>query len=191
MLAKKLQAALDLNSASFATTTVLDLTIKGLADPNYAANCGRNVYKHSTEGTTKDIKSVADAAAKNWYSGNTVYNYQSGDTNDEKKLTEYQNFARMIWKSAHKVAFGMVDVKGADTIWVVGYYCFDKPAVGDGGASRAIADVKKNVGRYCIVDGYNDCYNQRGVLRHNERREAHAGYVPLVLDKEIAKAIQK
>jgi hypothetical protein len=37
---------------------------------------------------------------------------------------------------------------------------------------------------------YNDCYNQRALARHNEKREGHSGYLPLVLDTAIAKAIQ-
>jgi hypothetical protein len=139
-LAKKLQSALDIASATYDASKVLDL------GQDYNDNCGRNVYKH-TDATSKDIKSVAKAAAKDWYSGNTVYNYKNGDTTDEKKLKEYQNFARMMWKSSTKVAFGMVDVKGADTVWVVGYYCYDAPSVGDGNTARDIATVKKNVGR--------------------------------------------
>jgi hypothetical protein len=41
-----------------------------------------------------------------------------------------------------------------------------------------------------VTDGYNDCYNRRALARHNERREGHAGYSPLVFDPAIAKAIQ-
>lgn len=187
-LAKKLQSALDIASATYNEKSTLNL------GTDYNNNCKKNVYKH-TDATSKDIKSVAKAAAKNWYSGNTVYNYKNGDTTDEKKLKEYQNFARMMWKSSTKVAFGMVDAKTSDTVWVVGYYCYDAPSVGTDSSTRDIATVKKNVGRYCLVKdanggGYNDCYNQRALARHNERREGHSGYVPLALDTEIAKAIQ-
>jgi hypothetical protein len=142
-LAKVLQSALDISSATYSETSTLTLSSSGT---DYNSNCGKNVYKH-TAATSKDIKSVAKAAAADWYSGNTVYNYKNGDTTDEKKLKEYQNFARMMWKSSTKVAFGMVDVKGADTVWVVGYYCYDAPSVGDGNTARDIATVKKNVGR--------------------------------------------
>jgi hypothetical protein len=42
-----------------------------------------------------------------------------------------------------------------------------------------------------MVDGYNKCYNKRALERHNYWRESHSGYKPLVVDIEIAKAIQK
>jgi hypothetical protein len=174
-----------LNSASvtFSALTSLDL---GTA---YGQHCDKNVYKHDGA-VTKDIKAVSKAAAADWYSGNTVYDYKTGDMAkfDAKSQKLYENFARMIWKSSTKAAFGMTSHPGSDTVWVVGYYCYDKPVVS--GSGRSIATVLKNVGRYCFTGGYNDCYNQRALARHNERREAHSGYAPLVLDTEIAKAIQ-
>ena len=111
----------------------------------------------------------------------------------------YEQFARMLWKSSTKTAFGMIDRAGSDTVWVVGYYCYDKPVVADhyvtvGSTCKLIQKdtktVAANVGRDCFTGGYNDCYNQRAVASHNEKRERHAGYVPLVLDTDIAKAIQ-
>jgi hypothetical protein len=80
-LAKKLQSALDIASADFAESTVLE----NLGTEYGEKHCGRNVYKH-TDPTKKDIKSVAEAASEDWYSGNTVYNYMNGDTTDGKKL---------------------------------------------------------------------------------------------------------
>lgn len=93
----------------------------------------------------------------------------------------------MLWASSTKAAFGMIKQTSDDKVWIVGYYCFDSPNVGP---NRDISIVKKNVGRHCFVDGYNDCYNQRALNRHNEMREGHAGYIPLELDKDIAKSIQ-
>lgn len=174
---------MNIASVTFDESTPLDL---GTA---YGTACGKNVYKHHGA-ATKDIKAVSAAAAKDWYSGNAVYDYKTGDMAafDAKSRKLYENFARMMWKSSTKVAFGMINQSGSDTVWVVGYYCYDKPVVS--GSSRSIATVRKNVGRYCFIDGYNDCYNQRALARHNERREAHSGYVPLTLDTGIAKAIQ-
>jgi len=174
-----------LNAASvgFTEATSLDL------GTDYNTHCGKNVYKHA-DATSKDIKAVSKAAAANWYSGNTVYDYKTGDMAKFAAASEkpYENFTRMMWKSSTKVAFGMINAPGSDTVWVVGYYCYDKPAVE--AATRLSATVLKNVGRYCFTDGYNECYNQRALARHNERREGHSGYVPLVLDTDIAKAIQ-
>lgn len=174
-----------MNSASvtFTATTTLNL------GAGYTQHCDKNVYKHA-DATSKDIKAVSKAAAADWYSGNTVYDYKTGDMAkfDAKSQKLYENFTRMMWKSSTKVAFGMINQPGSDTVWVVGYYCYDKPVVS--GGTRVIATVLKNVGRYCFTDGYNDCYNQRALARHNERREGHSGYVPLVLDTDIAKAIQ-
>lgn len=70
----------------------------------------------------------------------------------------------MMWASSTKVAFGMIKQESTETVWIVGYYCFDKPIVGLG---KDISVVKKNVGRHCFIDGYNDCYNLRALTRHN------------------------
>jgi hypothetical protein len=134
------------------------------------------------------MKSVAQAAAQNWYSGNQYYDYANGDTNNIKKLAEYRSFARMIWSSSTKVAFGMVDDPLKEIIWVVGYYCFDAPQVD--ALVTDITVIKAHVGKYCMVNGYNECYNKRALERHNSWRESHSGYVPLKFDFEIAKAIQ-
>lgn len=182
-LAKKLQAQLNSKSATFSETTLLSV---GTA---FTANCAKNIYKHDGS-VTKDIKTVSKKATDDWYLGNKVYDYKTGDMAafDAKSRKLYENFTRMMWKSSTKVAFGMVNPPGSDTVWVVGYYCYDQPVVS--GVLRSIDTVRKNVGRYCFTNGYNDCYNQRALARHNERREAHAGYIPLALDTDIAKAIQ-
>jgi hypothetical protein len=101
----------------------------------------------------------------------------------------------MMWKASTKAAFGMINRSDSDTVWVVGYYCYDKPTVcvrncGSGVTTTSPSKVKENVGPYCVVDGYNDCYNRRALARHNEKREAHSGYAPLTFDAGIAKAIQ-
>jgi hypothetical protein len=48
---------------------------------------------------------------------------------------------------------------------------------------------KTNVGKLCLVNGYNVCYNDKALEAHNTAREKHEGYKPLKLDIEIAKAI--
>jgi len=176
---------------------------KGADGTDYEANCDKNVYKH-TPATSKDIKTVSEAAAAEWYRGNTAYDDKTGDMAkfDEKSKVLYENFARMMWKASTKAAFGMINPPGSDTVWVVGYYCYDKPVVtADGNDGKGevnakdrgerVANVRKNVGRSCFIDDYNDCYNRRARDRHNERRAAHEGHVPLELDTGIAKAIQK
>jgi hypothetical protein len=85
---------------------------------------------------------------------------------DADKKKSYQKFVRMMYKATTKVSFAMVKDPKEDIIWIVGYYCYKKPKTETGDRD----DIKKNVGRYCIVDGYNDCYNQRALSRHNERR---------------------
>jgi len=52
-----------------------------------------------------------------------------------------------------------------------------------------MVDEKKDKGGKITSYGYNDCYNQRALARHNEKREAHSGYVRLEFDADIAKAI--
>jgi hypothetical protein len=50
-------------------------------------------------------------------------------------------------------------------------------------------NYKTNVGKLCLKDGYNQCYNAKALEAHNTAREKHEGYKPLKLDIEIAKAI--
>jgi hypothetical protein len=73
-LAKKLQSELDKKSVGFTASTVLDL------GDSYKIEtlCGRNVFEHK-DTTSTDIKAVSKAAAADWYSGNTVYDYKTGD----------------------------------------------------------------------------------------------------------------
>jgi hypothetical protein len=159
----------------------------GTAD--YDTKCASNVYKHE-DATSTDIKVISKAAAADWYSGKAAYDFTTGDMAkfDAKSQKLYENFVRMMWKSSTKVAFGMISQPTNNRVWVVGYYCYDKPDVS--AAARGTATVRENVQKYCFKDGYNDCYNQRALARHNERREGHSGYVPLVLDADMAKAIQ-
>jgi len=185
ILAFRLQKDMDLKSTTFKKDTVISLG----TGPDYSTVCAKNVYEYDSSGKNKDMTSVAEAASGNWYSGNVYYDYTNGDTNDIKKLKEFQNFARMIWASSTIAAFGLVNDVPNEIIWVVGYYCYDKPTIDD--HLTDIKDVKKNVGQLCMVDGYNKCYNKRALERHNYWRESHSGYKPLVVDIEIAKAIQK
>lgn len=185
VLASRLQKELNINSSGFKEATELDL---GTA-PKYADNCRRNVYKYDSSDKNKDMKSLADATAADWYSGSQYYDYEKGDTSKVGKLKEYQKFARMIWAASTTAAFGLVHDKAKENIWVVGYYCYAAPMVDD--HLLDISEIKKNVGQLCMVDGYNRCYNKRALERHNQWRESHSGFKPLVLDTGIAKAIQK
>jgi hypothetical protein len=64
---------------------------------------------------------------------------------DKASKTLYENFARMLWKSTSKAAFGMIDQTATETVWVVAYYCYDKaadvPGVGVGPASTVVLNV--------------------------------------------------
>lgn len=133
-LAKLVQQGLNTNSMTFTATTALT----NLGTAYSATHCGRNVYKQAAA-LPRDIKSVAKAAAKYWYSGHAVYDSKTGDMTkyDDKSKKLYENFARMLWASSTKVAFGMIDVKGQD-LWVVAYYCYDKPAVSSADAGFSI-----------------------------------------------------
>jgi hypothetical protein len=182
-VAKALQSDLNLKSNVINENTVLDL------DAEIQTNCDKNVYR--LEGSDqKDITTISQSAADDWYKGSKIYNPETGHMTvfDDENTKMFENFVRMMYKASTKAAFGMVKNPKDDVAYVVGYYCYDKPVTND------VAKVKANVGRYCIVDdgngkGYNDCYNQRALTRHNERRQAHSGYVPLALDKDIARAI--
>jgi hypothetical protein len=189
---------LDSKSAAFVKTDATTLQLEpGLtagtpaALNSYDAKCDKNVFElENAAETAKDIGVVSKAAADNWYSGHVDHDYKLGAmavfvaTREEA----YENFTRMMWKSSTKVAFGMINQAKTDTVWVVGYYCHDKPVVSGGAGPKE--EVRKNVGRQCVTDGYNVCYNESALARHNERREGHAGYAPLELDPAIAKAIQ-
>jgi len=137
-LAKKLQAALDRDSVDFYKDDFDPKNWKaldeqkpaGVSGEKYGKTCGKNVYKHE-RATSQDINSVSKAAAERWYSGHADYDYKTGDRDkfDEASTKRYQDFARMMWRSSTKVAFGMINRPGTDTVWVVGYYCYDKPDV--------------------------------------------------------------
>lgn len=104
-LAKKLQAELNKKSVTFTESTPLDLGAAYEID----TKCGRNVFEY-TDATSTDIKAVSKAAAANWASGDTVYDYKTGDMAkfDAKSQKLYENFTRMLWASSTKAAFGMI-----------------------------------------------------------------------------------
>jgi len=164
------------------------------AATKYDEKCDSSMYVHP-DGSTSDVNALAAAAAAHWYGGNSVYDYKTGDMTEFTAAAKqkYENFGRMLWKASTKAAFGMIESTDGETKRVVAYYCADRPVVRDltnPPAVRTPKEVLENVGRLCKKDGYNVCYNERALARHNERREAHSGYVPLVLDTGIAKAIQ-
>lgn len=191
-LASELQQEMNKVANTFDPAVPTTTALGGIA-AGYRANCAKSIYKHEDASLGKDIKTLSKAAVDYWYSGNTVYDYATGDRTkyDQDSTKLYANFARMLWKASSKVAFGMIDQTDEERVWVVAYYCYDKAAVpGVTAGATSYETVKDNVGRVCVTDGYNDCYNERALARHNERREGHAGYSPLELDPAIAKAIQ-
>jgi hypothetical protein len=95
----------------------------------------------------------------------------------------YIMFSNMMWRQTTQVAFG---IRGRH---VIAWYC-NKGAPAPEEKPSSYNLFKENVGRLCIVDGYNDCYNQKALAAHNDAREKHQGYVKLELDTEIAKFIQ-
>ena len=54
----------------------------------------------------------------------------------------------------------------------------------------SMATRRTNIGKLCIKNGMNECYNKMALEAHNTAREKHQGYIPLKLDVDIAKAIQ-
>jgi hypothetical protein len=145
-----------------------------------------------------------------WYAGNTEFNYVNGEPmawNEKGRYTKYQDFTKMMWKKTTKVGFG---IRGK---WVIARYCDDnmkytkdiaypsqhawpffpwpnRPAATATETFIGFKTIKKNIGKLCVIDGYNECYNKAALLAHNEARARLEGYVPLELDIEMAKVIQ-
>jgi len=69
----------------------------------------------------------------------------------------------MMWKASSKTAFGLI--KRTDMMVIVGFYCYDKPDV-----TAAAATVLQNVGKDCVANGYNECFNTRATAYHNKVR---------------------
>lgn len=140
-IAKALQTDLNLKSNEIDENTELNASNEDIQQ-----NCRKNVYK--LEGTEqKDIRTIAQAAADEWYKGSKIYNPESGHVTifDEENTKVFHNFVRMLYKASTKAAFGMVKNPRDEITYVVGYYCYEKP-------ETTKEKVKANVGRYCIVD---------------------------------------
>jgi hypothetical protein len=84
---------------------------------------------------------------------------------------------RMLWRATKTVAFAR------QSKFVVVWYCptagkYDDPA-----------KAEKNIGELCIVDGYDNCFNQLQLDATNEYRATHSA-APLKLNAELAKYMQ-
>jgi uncharacterized protein YkwD len=174
------------------------------------ARCMDNVYEEADAAKLNELVTT-DAATKAWYVGKDEFNYKNGEPigwNDKARYARYQDFTRMMWKKATKVGFG---IRGK---WVIARYCDDNMAYTPATSypqqhawpfypwpTRTVADangkkfigfktIQKNVGKLCIKEGYNACYNEAALAAHNSARARLEGYVPLTLDIEMAKTIQ-
>ena len=66
--------------------------------------------------------------------------------------------------------------------YVVVWYC----SKGNTGAAAA---YKKNVGKLCLQDGYDQCFSEKALIAHNKYRKIH-GSPDLIADKDVSKKIQ-
>jgi len=97
-------------------------------------------------------------------------------TANKEQTAQAKSFARMLWRGAKKVGFG---VHGE---LVVAWYCDAKAEVAD--AASAVA----NVGAHCDSRGYNECYNALALKYANKKRSNHDA-APLKLNVGAARAI--
>lgn len=82
----------------------------------------------------------------------------------------------MLWQGTTKVGFG---VHGK---YVVAWYCEDKAEATN--TERAL----KNIGKSCLDNGYNDCYNEIALKAVNKSRINHS-VSPLKLNEGAAREI--
>jgi hypothetical protein len=86
----------------------------------------------------------------------------------------------MAWRSSTAVGFG---IKGK---WVIAGYCKEGPKV-----ESTADDYKTNIAKVCVVDGYNKCFNESELDKHNEYRMKHNYQKVLKIDAVKAKELQK
>jgi uncharacterized protein YkwD len=168
--------------------------------------CMDNVYEEIDPEKLNELVTTS-VATEAWYQGQAEFNYANGEPmawNEEAQYKKYQDFTRMMWKKTAKVGFG---IRGK---YVIARYCDDNMSYTKDIADTAMyawpfspwptrtattgtnvfigyAKIKANVGKICVKDGYNVCYNDAALKAHNDARASLEGYVPLKLDVEMAK----
>lgn len=89
-------------------------------------------------------------------------------------------FTRMVWRGSTQVGFGF---KGRT--FVAGY-CVQGPTV-----ATTAEEYDTNVQPECVKDGYNVCFNNLQVDKHNEYRVMHENYSKIKVNVDAARELHK
>jgi len=176
-IAVSLQKAMDKEDVFNVATVALPTSLVG--------KCTQNVFDQEDDAKVLELV-TSDAATDSWYAGMKHFNFETGESrapNDTDMNNQFLAFSRMMWRKSTKVGFG---IRGS---YVMAWYC-NEPMKTQTQTAADYKLYKANVGKLCLVDGYNQCYNDKAIEAHNAAREKHEGYSPLVFDKDIATAIQ-
>lgn len=140
--------------------------------------CGENVFGATDLSKLSDVY-LTDLATNTWFEGRTVYDFAAGRPNagsNAADTAKMEQFQKMVWKGATKVAFGVKDR------YVVAWYCV-------GGDYTNPLESRANIGKLCDTTGYDGCYNELALAAHNQKRNHHET-ADLALDADAARAIQ-